>query len=182
MRLDVFVAQKYPEYSRAALAKLFKNKGLTVNGKTVKHGYKLHTGDSVQIDPSPLNQKVEISKLPILYEDNEVIVMNKPSGMLTHSKGSFNSEPTVASFLATKLMDTDLHGNRAGIVHRLDRATSGVIIGAKDRETQKWLQKQFSKRNVKKIYHAVVEGRLGDDPLVSSEHPLIDVAVKELFQ
>lgn len=158
IRTDVFVAQNYPEFTRATLAKLFDGTHVLVNGQDFKHGYKLRPGDKVQVDIGPLNAPVKVVDLPIIYEDDSVVVMDKPAGMLTHSKGSFNDEPTVASFLATKITDDTLIGNRAGIVHRLDRATSGVIIGAKTHSAQTWLQKQFSKRNVKKTYLAVAEG------------------------
>jgi 23S rRNA pseudouridine1911/1915/1917 synthase len=84
------------------------------------------------------------------------LVINKPAGVLTHSKGAFNPEGTVASFAAPKTKG--MEGDRAGIVHRLDRATSGVIIVAKDPTTMSLLQKQFSQRKVKKTYFAVVNG------------------------
>jgi 23S rRNA pseudouridine1911/1915/1917 synthase len=96
--------------------------------------------------------------LPILYQDKNVIVIDKPAGVLTHSKGSMSTEGTVASFISPLINSYELLGNRAGIVHRLDRATSGVIITAKNAETMKYLQKQFSQRKTKKTYFAIVEG------------------------
>jgi 23S rRNA pseudouridine1911/1915/1917 synthase len=96
--------------------------------------------------------------LPVIYEDDDVVVINKPAGILTHAKGCINTEATVATFLSSKITDKDLTGNRAGIVHRLDRVTSGVIIGAKNSKAQAWLQKQFSQRKTKKNYLAIVEG------------------------
>ena len=79
--------------------------------------------------------------------------MNKPSGMLTHAPGTISSEATVATFLREKLVD--IAGQRGGVVHRLDRATSGVIIGAKTAKALSYLQKQFADRSVKKTYTAV---------------------------
>jgi 23S rRNA pseudouridine1911/1915/1917 synthase len=108
--------------------------------------------------------------LPILYEDADCIVMNKPVGVLTHSKGAFNPEATVATFLQSHVKD--LQGERAGIVHRLDRATSGVIIGAKTSEALAWLQKQFSQRRVKKTYIAIIEGELDEN------HAIIDMPIE----
>ena len=90
--------------------------------------------------------------LPVIYEDNDVVVIDKPAGVLTHSKGALNFEATVASFIKDKITDEELTGNRAGIVHRLDRATSGVIIAAKNQAALCWLQKQFSQRKTKKTY------------------------------
>jgi 23S rRNA pseudouridine1911/1915/1917 synthase len=91
-----------------------------------------------------------------LFEDENCIVINKPAGVLTHALGKHGNEASVASFLRGKVIGLD--GDRAGIVHRLDRATSGVIIGAKNQETLSMLQKQFALRKVKKTYMAVVEG------------------------
>jgi 23S rRNA pseudouridine1911/1915/1917 synthase len=94
--------------------------------------------------------------LPVLYEDDDCVVINKPAGVLTHTQSSFNTEATVASFLRNRA--EGLEGERAGVVHRLDRATSGVLIGAKQQSALAWLQKQFAQRKVKKTYIAVVEG------------------------
>jgi 23S rRNA-/tRNA-specific pseudouridylate synthase len=86
------------------------------------------------------------------------MVVNKSAGVLTHSKGSMNTEGTVATFIEPHINSLELLGNRAGIVHRLDRATSGVIITAKNAATMSYLQKQFSLRKTKKKYFAIVEG------------------------
>lgn len=96
--------------------------------------------------------------LPVLYEDDDCVVINKPAGILTHTQGAHNPEATVATFLRDKVNGLD--GERAGIVHRLDRATSGVIIGAKNQAALSWLQKQFAQRKVKKTYVAIAEGHL----------------------
>ena len=110
-------------------------------------------------------------ELPVIYEDNNVAVINKPAGVLTHAKGVLNTEATVASFLHSKINDKHLSGNRAGIVHRLDRDTSGVIIGAKNSATAIWLQKQFANRKVEKTYLAIVKGWLSE-PAAKIEVPL----------
>lgn len=157
-RTDVFVAEKYPDFSRSSLRTLFEQKLITVNSKPEEPGDKLKAGDLVSVDVSLLNQIPEELNLPTLYEDSEVIVVNKPSGVLTHSKGALNTEATYASFLKPRITDKTLTGNRAGVAHRLDRLTSGVIIGAKTSDALKHLQKQFSTRKVIKTYLAVVEG------------------------
>lgn len=158
LRIDVFVAKKYPQFARAALSILFDKQIVLVNRKVAKAGYKLKQGDKISLDESRLFMQPEEIKLPILYEDDNVIVINKPSGVLTHSKGSINTEGTVATFIAPRINSYELLGNRAGIVHRLDRATSGVIITAKNTVCLKYLQKQFSLRKTKKTYFAIVEG------------------------
>lgn len=197
-RLDKTVASLYPKYSRSAIEKLIISGQVLVNGKLVKTKYTLKTEDKITIDFSELEKAPEKIELPIIYEDENVVVINKPIGVLAHTKGAFSKEGTVASWLkshsgamlseaeepdakkngysasAKALADrsTDAQNdkqdsfwesNRAGIVHRLDRGTSGVMIMAKNKETQDYLQGQFSKRNVKKTYIAVVSGKLPKD-------------------
>jgi 23S rRNA pseudouridine1911/1915/1917 synthase len=157
-RADVFITKNLDGYTRSSLSALFDKELVLVNGKPAKPSYKLRTGDKLEVDTSLLTAEPEAIDIPIIYEDENVVVLNKPAGVLTHSKGALNTEGTVASFITPKINDPNLKGNRAGIVHRLDRATSGIIITAKNEKTQKFLQKQFSNRNVKKIYLAVVQG------------------------
>jgi 23S rRNA pseudouridine1911/1915/1917 synthase len=158
MRADVFVSKQLADYSRSALEGLFDSKDITINGRIVKPSQKLHLGDKVSVDTSLLDSVPEKIELPVIYEDEDMVVINKPAGILTHSKGAINSEPTVASFIKDKITDKSLTGNRAGIAHRLDRGTSGVIITAKSKPALEWLQNQFSQRKVKKTYRAIVEG------------------------
>ena len=147
----------FPSFSRSSLEALFDNKQISLAGESIKAAQKIKKGDVLLVDDTLLKKQPPQVNLPILYEDDNVIVIDKPAGILTHSKGALNLEPTVASFIKGKL-NSKLTGNRAGIVHRLDRGTSGVIICAKNRTTLGFLQKQFSKRNTKKVYLAVVEG------------------------
>ena len=95
----------------------------------------------------------------IIYLDDNVVVVNKPVGVLTHSKGALNDEFTVADFFR-RYTTVGLDTNRPGIVHRLDRDTSGVIIGARNPEAAHLLQKQFADRKTKKTYIAVIDGHL----------------------
>lgn len=164
-RLDVFVAAHMPQLSRAFIQKLSDQGRITVDGQINKPGYKLREGDNVEIDYDEAEfGRVEDIDLPILYEDENVVVMNKPAGVLTHALGKHGNEGSVASFLRGKVVD--LEGDRAGIVHRLDRATSGVIIGAKNQRSLSLLQKQFSERKTKKTYIAVVHGHLRPEEAV----------------
>lgn len=159
-RLDIFIAGQYPQFTRSSLEALFDKKLIRVNKAAAKPSYKVKHKDKVKVDESLLKAEPPAIRLPVIYEDEDVIVINKPDGVLTHSKGALNIEGTVASFIKPKLKDRHLTGNRAGIVHRLDRHTSGVIIAAKTAAAQKWLQKQFSTRKVKKTYLAIIEGSL----------------------
>ena len=157
-RLDQYVVGQLPEISRAFAEKLIARGQVLVNGVAqFKSGYRLRESDKVVIDYDSLAVTVipEIS-LPVIYEDKSCVVIDKPTGVLSHSKGAFNPEATVATWLSGQVKD--MTGERAGIVHRLDRATSGVMICAKTPEALAWLQKQFSGRNVKKTYLAVISG------------------------
>jgi len=160
-RLDQKVVELLPDLSRAFAARLIEDGKVTVNGAVqTKAGYKLRDSDEVTVDydTSELQQIPDID-LPVLYEDDDCVVINKPVGVLSHSKGAFNPEATVATWLRSRLKD-GLNGERGGIVHRLDRATSGVMICAKTPEALHWLQKQFATRNVHKTYAAVVTGHM----------------------
>ncbi|HSX16253.1 MAG TPA: RluA family pseudouridine synthase [Candidatus Saccharimonadales bacterium] len=176
-RLDQKVVELVPELSRGYAARLVEEGKVTVNGAAqTKPGYKLRVGDDVAVDfdVSELGQIPDID-LPVLYEDDDCVVIYKPVGVLSHSKGTYNPEATVATWLRKRLadhknsnlddspLDAEKDGvvsNRAGIVHRLDRATSGVMICAKTSKALSWLQKQFATRNVKKTYAAVISGRM----------------------
>lgn len=170
-RLDVFVAEAMPRLSRAFVQKLANDEKITVNGNPVKAGHKIKEGDEVVVDYDEAElDTIPSIDLPILYEDEDAVVINKSAGVLTHTQGAFNPEPTVATFLRDKV--TDLEGTRAGIVHRLDRATSGVILGAKSSKALSAFQKQFAQRKTKKTYMAIVEGHLKE------KEALIDMPIE----
>lgn len=157
-RADVLACEKLPSISRAYIQKLFGDGRITINDELQKPGYRMRLGDTMTInfEPVDLDQIPDID-LPIIYQDDQVVVINKPTGVISHSRGKYWDEPSVASFVRQL---TGQEGERAGIVHRLDRATSGVMICAKTSEALKTLQKQFSDRTVKKTYRAVVAGHM----------------------
>ena len=155
-RLDVFCANKLPNLSRAFVQRLIDEGKILVNKAPEKPGYKLREGDKITIDFEEQElDKIPDIEMPILYEDENVLVVNKPVGVISHARGRYWNEPSVASFIRQK---TGLEGERAGIVHRLDRVTSGVMICSKNSETLSYLQKQFSVRKVRKTYVAIVKG------------------------
>jgi 23S rRNA pseudouridine1911/1915/1917 synthase len=162
-RLDALLASELPEHSRSYWQKAIKATYVNVNGGAVNADYRLHPGDKIEVNV-PARELEEI-ELPVIYEDDDVIVFDKPAGMLTHSKGTFNPEFTVAQYMRDHFYQ-DAGGDRPGIVHRLDRDTSGVIICAKHETAGAFLQRQFSERKVTKTYLAVVEGTLKDSELV----------------
>lgn len=160
MRLDVYMTTYWPERSRAQWQKLIGDGHVYVNNTIVeKPSCELGEDDVVTVKaPKP---PVLDGEIDVIYEDNHVLVMNKDAGILSHAKGIMPDEFTVAEFVRRHLAFTpETNDQRAGIVHRLDRETSGVIIAAKDQMTQRLLQKQFHDRTTKKTYLAVVRGRL----------------------
>jgi len=196
-RLDQKVIEIIPELSRGFASRLIDDGKVIVNGKVqTKAGYKLREGDEVMVDYD-IKQLAQIPDidLDVLYEDDDCVVIYKPVGVLSHSKGAFNPEGTVATWLRSHMTKdshvpgegkeqpeqkshflpgamrktvglSPLQGERGGIVHRLDRATSGVMICAKTPEALSWLQKQFATRNVKKTYAAVITGKLEPEEAV----------------
>jgi 23S rRNA pseudouridine1911/1915/1917 synthase len=161
-RLDQYVVRQMPAFSRSFATRIIEEGNVTVNGEPqLKAGYKVRSTDKIKITYDQAEQeKIPEIELPVLYEDDDCVVINKPVGLLTHSKGTFNPEATVSTWLRSRMKA--MSGERAGIVHRLDRATSGVMICAKTPEALSWLQKQFSQRKTKKSYAAVVTGVMNE--------------------
>lgn len=156
-RLDSELAIRYPDNSRSVWQKHIKAGHISVNGVVITSSKHFVTdNDQIAIN-TPEAPDFSKNELPIIYIDDNVIVINKPSGVLSHSKGALNDEFTVADFFR-RFTTYNIATNRPGIVHRLDRDTSGVMIGARNLETAENLQKQFSDRKVKKVYIAILDG------------------------
>lgn len=156
-RLDAELTSRYPDLSRSVLQKYIKAGYVQVNGEVQNRPkFDVSTTSSIALS---IPEKTDFSdqEIPIIYLDDNVIVVNKPAGVLTHAKGALNDEFTVADFFR-RYTTNGLDTNRPGIVHRLDRDTSGVMIGARHDEAAVLLKKQFADRTVKKEYIAVVDG------------------------
>lgn len=156
-RLDLELAERFPDISRSTWQKHIKAGHVSVNGEVqTSPKQDIIKSDSIAV---AIPDAIDFSKstLPIVYIDDNVIVINKPIGVLSHSKGAMNDEFTVASFFA-RYCTYNTETNRPGIVHRLDRDTSGIMIGARNAETATLLQKQFADRRTKKTYLAIVDG------------------------
>lgn len=159
-RLDSYLSKLFPDLSRSYLSKQIDSGLISVNDVLAKPSQKLKTGDKISYPERAVELPTPKSiTLPIIYEDEFCIVLDKPSGIITHAKGVLNEEGSVASFIQDKLQG-DLTGNRAGIVHRLDRGTSGVIVAGKSAFAVKYLQRQFAKRQTNKTYLALVSGQM----------------------
>ena len=158
VRLDIYLSTKFDTtISRSLWQKYIKAGYVSVNNKVVTTPkFEVDETDEIALN-LPEKEQTNVD-LPILYEDDDVIVVNKPSGLLTHAKGGLSDEPTVAEIIRPKTSfaaDTD----RPGIVHRLDRDTSGLLIIAKNPESAAHLQRQFAERTAKKTYIAITDGK-----------------------
>ncbi len=169
-RLDAWLSTHYPKVSRSTWQKHIKNGAVSVNGAVELSSKRpIVATDTVEpIIPEKTDYSTET--LPIIYIDDNVIVVDKPAGVLTHAKGELNDEFTVADFFR-RYTTVGVETNRPGIIHRLDRDTSGVIIGARNEETAKLLQRQFAQRKTKKTYLAIVDG------LLEPDHARIDLPI-----
>ncbi len=157
MRLDSYLAQYWPEFSRSQWQKYILLGYVSVNDEIELSAKRTLDEDDIVTYILPAQADHDEVNISIIFEDEHAIVLNKPSGMLTHAKGVLNDEFSVAEFMKSRTTDSP-GSNRSGIVHRLDRDTSGVIILAKDTETKQFIQKQFQDRKVKKEYIAIVDG------------------------
>ena len=155
-RADVVLADAHTSYSRAALSKLFGMGLVWINDIPARPGDKVKPGQVFKVDLTPLEDEPDVIDLPVLFENDDVIVVDKPAGIISHARGRFWQEASVASFIRDKTKG--MVGERAGIVHRLDRATSGVMIAAKHERAQSFLQNEFSKKRVFKEYVALIHG------------------------
>ena len=158
VRLDIYLSTKFDTtISRSLWQKYIKAGYVSVNNKVVTTPkFEIDETDEIALN-LPEKEQADVD-LPILYENDDVIVVNKPSGLLTHAKGGLSDEPTVAEIIRPKTSfatDTD----RPGIVHRLDRDTSGLLIIAKNPESAAHLQRQFAERTAKKTYIAITDGK-----------------------
>lgn len=160
-RLDKYVAQMVPDLSRSRVQKLIEARLVTVNDGIAKPSYRLEVGDLVVVripPPEPMEVKPQAIPLDIVYEDEDIIVVNKPAGMVVHPAYGHRTGTLVNAVLAHC---PDLAGVgddlRPGIVHRLDKDTSGLIIVAKNDSARRHLQRQFKCREVKKVYVALLE-------------------------
>ena len=168
MRLDMYIAQKNDKLSRSMIQKLIEDGEILVNGQTKKISYKVHTGDEIEINiPEPKETNIKPQNIPVevIYEDNDIIVVNKPKGMVVHPANG-NPDGTLVNAVLALCKDnlSGIGGEiRPGIVHRLDKDTSGLLIIAKNDLAHKNISEQIKNRQVKKIYIALVKGNVAED-------------------
>jgi len=165
-RVDIFLSQKYPQLSRSYIQKLAREHRVKVNGQSVKTSYRLKTGDTVEIDrdtPIPRQDPILPANIPLksLFEDEHILVIEKPSGLVVHP-GAGTARHTLVNALLFRCPSVRGVGEkkRPGIVHRLDKETSGVMVVAKTQLAHEELQRQFKAREVEKLYIGLVWGRM----------------------
>ncbi|MFQ5673607.1 MAG: RluA family pseudouridine synthase [Nitrospinales bacterium] len=164
-RLDVFLSEVQPEFSRAYLQRLIEDRHVVVNGGAVRAGYRLRAGDCVGLsvpDPVPLAAAApENIPLNIVYEDEALLVVDKPAGMVVHPAPGHAGGTLVNALLHHCSGLTGIGGvQRPGIVHRLDKETSGLVVVAKTDAALRSLSAQFKARRIEKEYLALVRGRV----------------------
>ena len=173
LRLDLYLAQALPDISRARVQLLIEAGQVRVDGNPAKTKHKLHGGESIEIEgspqPPPLHAIPEDIPLHILHEDKYLAVINKPAGMMVHAGAGTTDDARNRGTLVNALLFhfanlSDVGGDlRPGIVHRLDKLTSGLILVAKDDSTHRKLGDMFSRRQVTKTYIALLHGHVKKD-------------------
>jgi 23S rRNA pseudouridine1911/1915/1917 synthase len=163
-RLDAFLRERLPNFSRSRLQQWIRQDRVKVQGAAAKASYLLRGEERIEVDPGampPLRAEAEDIPLRVLYEDESAVAIDKPAGMAVHPGAGLHSGTVVNALLHRFAALSTVGGDfRPGIVHRLDRFTSGVLLVAKTDQAHNELAAQFAKREVEKVYLALVEGRM----------------------
>ena len=167
-RIDKLIADKLPDLSRTSAANICENGGVFVNGKAVGKKYKVSSGDEIRVEvPEPVELKAEAEDIPldIVYEDQDLLVVNKPKGMVVHpAPGNYTGTLVNALLFHCKGSLSGINGVlRPGIVHRIDKDTSGLLIVAKNDKAHAGLAGQIKEHSFTREYEAVVYGRMKEN-------------------
>jgi len=164
VRLDRYLAQSLPQFSRAYLQKLIKHGNVLVNGRVAKPSQKLDKADRITVELVTLPADRPLAEpipLAVVYEDDDILVIDKPAGLTVHPAPGHPDHTLVNAVLAhCPTIATSAEPMRPGIVHRLDKDTSGLIVVAKNQVAHEYLATQFKRRTVSKAYLVLVKGRL----------------------
>lgn len=178
IRIDRYLSDCCPELSRSYLQKLLKNGSISVDGKIVKSNYKITEGESILLDvPEAVEPEIlpEAIVLDILYEDEDIIMINKPKGMVVHPAAGHASGTLVNALLAHCKDLSGINGIlRPGIVHRIDRDTTGVLVACKNDMAHNAIAEQLKVHSITRIYYAIVHGRIQEDGVIDApigRHP-----------
>ncbi len=166
-RIDAYIARQLEEMSRSSVQKLIADGMITVNNKSIKANYKLKKNDEINIiipEPEPLDIAAEDIPIDIVYEDDDLAVINKPQGMVVHPAPGHHTGTLVNSLMYHLKNLSSINGvMRPGIVHRLDKNTSGMMLVAKNDKSHNFLAKCLKEHSINRIYYALVEGNIKDD-------------------
>jgi 23S rRNA pseudouridine1911/1915/1917 synthase len=167
-RLDTWLRGKFPKVSRGTIQRLIEAGEILVNGRSVKATHAPRAGEEVQVhwpEAKPAEAQPEEMPLEVLFEDEALLVLNKPAGLVVHPATSHENQTLVNALLHHCKGELSGIGGvaRPGIVHRLDKDTSGCLVVAKNDETHLALSAQFASRKVEKVYHAIVCGEIARD-------------------
>ena len=168
IRIDKFLSEELPELSRSYIQKLIKEEEITVNGKVIKSNYKVNADDLVTINQPELKEPDIVPEnipLDILYEDKDLLIVNKPKGMVVHPSAGHYSGTLVNALM--HYCKEDLSGingvMRPGIVHRIDMDTTGSLLVCKNDFTHQHLAEQLKVHSIKRVYHAIVHGVIKEE-------------------
>ena len=168
IRLDKILAEKNSDLSRVAIQRMIEEKNIFVNGKIEKSSYKVQIGDKILIklpQAKEINLKAQDIPIEVVYEDNDIIIVNKPKGLVVHP-GNGNPDGTLVNAMMNICKDSlsGIGGEiRPGIVHRLDKDTSGLLIIAKNDIAHIYISEQIKQRKVQKTYIALVRGNVREN-------------------
>ncbi|HHV27169.1 MAG TPA: RluA family pseudouridine synthase [Tissierellia bacterium] len=194
IRIDSYLAEELKEISRSNIQKMIKEGLITVNGKKIKPRYLVRTGDYIEIkilEPKKINIPAENIPLNILYEDDDIAIIDKPQGMVVHpASGNYSGTLVNALLYHMDSLSTMGGQERPGIVHRLDKDTSGLLIISKNDFSHSILVNEIKERRVKRIYYCLVYGNIkvdkgvinapiGRDPVDRRRMTVIDKNSKE---
>jgi len=169
-RLDIYLSENLEEYTRSYIKKLIEDKEILVNDKSVKSGYSLKLNDKILVNEITVKvSDIEPKQIDIdiIYEDDDIIIINKAKGMTVHP-GSGNYTDTLVNSLLYSHKDKLSTINsvvRPGIVHRIDKDTTGILVVAKNDNAHKKLSEQFKEHTIKREYVAIVKGIIKDDKI-----------------
>ena len=176
-RLDSFISENMTTISRSLAQKLIENNEVKVNNEIVKASYKVKEDDSIFIDEGGLKSdssdlKAENIPLDILYEDEDILVVNKPKNMVVHPGSGVNSGTLVNAIVGKYDLSEGTEEFRPGIIHRLDKDTTGCLVIAKNNYAHENISKQIQNRTTKKVYIALVKG------IIKEEKGVIDMPIR----
>ncbi len=164
VRFDQAINKKYPDISRTLAQEMIKNGEIKINNISGKTSQKLKIGDSIEIfvRSDETNTEIQATEMnfPILYEDEDIIVINKPYGLVVHPGAGNEKETVVSAILSHTNLSPIGAPDRPGVVHRLDKETSGIMVLAKNKEAHKNLAEQFASHELEKEYVAIIQGHI----------------------